>query len=66
MATLRNKRKVAAVSRETRECRRNSQSQNSSALGVTEGYIAQVSEEIEEKGMRDKTANFGVGQNNRF
>ena len=47
MATLRNKRKLAAVSRETQECPRNSQSQNSSATGITEQSIAQFFEEIE-------------------
>ena len=47
MATLRNKRKLAAVSRETQKYPRNSQSQSSSAPGITEEYIAQVSEEIE-------------------
>ena len=47
MATLRNKRKSAAVSRETQEYPRNSQSQNSSAPRITEEYIAQVSENIE-------------------
>ena len=49
MATLKNKRKLAAVSRETQEYPRKSQSQNSSAPGITEEYIAQVSEEIEGK-----------------
>ena len=47
MATLRNRRKLAAVSRETQEYPRNSQSQNSSAPGITVEYIVQVSEEIE-------------------
>ena len=47
MTTLTNKRKLAAVSRETEEYPWNSQSQNSSAPGITEQYIAQVSEEIE-------------------
>ena len=47
MATLRNKRKLAAVSGETQKYRRNSQSQNTSARGITEEYIAQVSEGIE-------------------
>ena len=46
MATLGNKRKLAARARETEEYRRNSQLQNSSASGITE-YIAQISEEIE-------------------
>ena len=47
MATLRNKRKLAAVSRETKEHPMNSQSQNMSVPGITKEYIAQVSEEIE-------------------
>ena len=47
MATLRNNRKLAAVSRDTQEYPRISQSQNSSAPGITEEYITQVSEEIE-------------------
>ena len=47
MATLRNKRKLAAMARETQEFPRNNQLQNSAAPGVTEDYIAQVSEEIE-------------------
>ena len=46
-ATLRNKRKLAAMARETREYPRTNQSQNSPAPGITEEYIAQVSEEIE-------------------
>ena len=47
MATWRNKQKLAAVSKETQEYPRNSQSQNTSAAGITEEYIAHVSEEIE-------------------
>ena len=47
MTTLRNKRKISAMVRETQEYPRNNQSQNSTAPGVTEEYIAQVSEEIE-------------------
>ena len=47
MAALRNERKLAAASRETQEYLRNSQSQNTSALGITEEYVAQVSEEID-------------------
>ena len=47
MVTLRNRRKLAAVSGETQECARNSQSQNLSAPGITEEYIAEVSEEVE-------------------
>ena len=47
MATLRTRRKLAAVSREIQEYPRSSQSQNSSTPGFTGEYIAQVSEEIE-------------------
>ena len=47
MATLRNKRKLAAVSRATAEITRNSQSQNTLDPGMAQEYISQVSEEIE-------------------
>ena len=47
MATLRNKRKLAAMARETQKYPRNNQSQNSAAPGITEEYIAQISEKIE-------------------
>ena len=49
MATLRNKRKLAAISRELQENTRNIQSQNTLNPGMTEEYITQVSEEIEVK-----------------
>ena len=47
MATSRNKKKLAAVSRETQEYPSISKSQNTSAPVITEEHIAQVSEEIE-------------------
>ena len=47
MATVRNKRELAAVSRETTENTRNNQSQNTLDPGMAEEYISQVSEEIE-------------------
>ena len=48
MATLRNKRKLAAVTREIQEENpRNGQSRNTSAPRTNEDYITQVSEEIE-------------------
>ena len=47
MATLRNNRKLAVMARETKENRRNHQSQNPAAPGITEDYLAQVSEEID-------------------
>ena len=48
MATLRNKRKLAAVTRETQEENpRNGQSRNMSNPRINEEYITQVSEEIE-------------------
>ena len=46
MATLRNKRKLAAVSRETPEGSRSSRRQNVLDLELTQDYISQVSEEI--------------------
>ena len=48
MATLRNKRKLAAVTRETQEENpRNGQSRNTSVPRINEEYITQVSEQIE-------------------
>ena len=48
MATLRNKRNLAAVTRETQEENpRNGQSRNTSVPRINEEYITQVSEEIE-------------------
>ena len=48
MATLRNKRKLAAVTRETQEENpRNGQSRNTSVPRINEEYITQFSEEIE-------------------
>ena len=48
MATLRNKRRLAAVTRETlEEHPRNGQSQNTYVPRINEEYITQVSEEIE-------------------
>ena len=48
MATLRNKRKLAAVTWETQEEHpRNGQSRNTSVPRINEEYITQVSEEIE-------------------
>ena len=48
MATLRKKRKLVAVTRETQEEHpRNGQSRNTSVPRINEEYITQVSEEIE-------------------
>ena len=47
MATLRNKRKLAAVSRETPESNRSSRVQNVLDPELTQEYVSQVSEEIE-------------------
>ena len=47
MATLRNKRKLAAVSRETPGGSRTSRGQNELDPELTQDYISQVSEEIE-------------------
>ena len=48
MATLRNKRKLAAVTRKTQEENpRNGQSRNTSVPRINEEYITQISEKIE-------------------
>ena len=47
MATLRNRRKLAADSRQTPETTRNSQSQNTLDPEMAQEYISQVSEEAE-------------------
>ena len=48
MATLRNKRKLAAVARKTQEKHpKNGQSRNTSVARIKEEYITQVFEEIE-------------------
>ena len=47
MATLRNKRKLAAVSKETPEGSRSSRTQSVLDPELTQDYISQVSEEIE-------------------
>ena len=50
MATLNNKRKLAAFTRKTpEEHPRNGQSQNTTATRINDGYITQASEEIEGK-----------------
>ena len=47
MATLRNKRKLAAVSREMPECSRSSRTRNVLDPELTQDYISEVSEDIE-------------------
>ena len=47
VATLRNRRKLAAVSRDTQENTRKSQTQDTFTPGVTKEYITHVSEESE-------------------
>ena len=49
MASVWNKNKLAAVSRETRESTRNSRAQNTLEPELAQDYISQVSEEIEER-----------------
>ena len=58
MTTLRNQRKLVAVSRETPDNTRNSQSQNTLDPGMTEEYVAQVSEKIEGKVTRKFSKEF--------
>ena len=59
MATLRNKRKLAAVTRETQEENpRNGQSRNTYVPRINEEYITQVSEEIEGRVTRKLSQEF--------
>ena len=59
MATLRNKRKLAAVTREIHEENpRNGQSRNTSGPRINEQYITQVSEEIEGRVTKKLTQEF--------
>ena len=60
MATLRNKRKLAAVSKETPEKTRNNQSQNTlnPEMAEDEEYITRVSEEIEESDTKKLSQEF--------
>ena len=59
METLRNKRKLAAVTRKTQEEKpRNGQSRNTSVPGINEEYITQVSEDIESRVSRKLSQEF--------
>ena len=59
MATLRNKRKLAAVTRETQEeSPRNGQSRNTFVPRINEEYITQVSEKIEGRVSRKLSQEF--------
>ena len=59
MATLRNKRKLAAVTRESQEENpRNGQSRNTSVPRINEEYITQVSEEIEGRNTKKLSQEF--------
>ena len=58
MATLRNKRKLAAVSRETLEGNRGSRGRNVLDPEITQDYISQVSEEIEGRGTKKLSKEF--------
>ena len=58
MATFRNKRKFAAVPRETPENTRNTQSWNTFDPEMAQEYISQVSEEIEGRVTRKLSKEF--------
>ena len=60
MATLRNKRKLAAVSRETPEDSRGSRGRNVLDPELTQDYISQVSEEIEGRGTKKLSKEFNI------
>ena len=58
MATLRNKRKLAAVSREALEGSRSSRGRNVLDPELTQDYISQVSEEIEGRATKKLSKEF--------
>ena len=59
MATLRNKRKLAAVTREIQEeSPRNGQSRNTSVLRINEEYVTQVTKEIEGRVTKNLSQDF--------
>ena len=58
MATLRNKRKLAAVSRETPEGSRSSRGQNVFDPESAQDYVSQVSEEIEGRVTKELSKEF--------
>ena len=58
MASLRNRRKLEAVSREISENTRKSQSQNTLDPEVAQEYISQVSEEIERRATKRLSKEF--------
>ena len=62
MATFRNKRKLAAVSRETPEGSRSSKAQNVLDPDITQDYISQVSEEIEGRVAKKISKEFGKAE----
>ena len=67
MATLRNKRKLAAVTRGTQEEHpRNGKSRNTSVLRNNEDYITQVSEEIEGRVTRKLSQEFSGTESRIF
>ena len=67
MATLRNKRKLAAVTREIQEENpRNSQSRNTSVPRINEEYITQLSEEIEGRVTRKLSQEFNRTESRIF
>ena len=58
MATLRNKKKLAAVSRETPEGSRSSRGQNVLDPELTKDYISQVSEEVDGRATKKLSKDF--------
>ena len=65
MATLRNKRKLAAVTRKTQEeYPRNDQSRNTSVPRINEEYITQVSEKIESRVTKKLSQEFSRTESN--
>ena len=66
MATLRNGMKLAAVSRETPESTKDSQSQNTLGPGMAQKYVSQVFEEIQGRLTKKTFTNNSAGRSHVF
>ena len=67
MATLRNKRRSAASNRDNHEDHlRNNQARNANCLRIQDGYINQVSDEIEGKVTKKNCLRSAVGRKVAF
>ena len=67
MATIRNKKKLAALNNEnSEECPKNNLAQNSNAPRSQEDYITRVSEEIEGRVTKKLSQEFSRTENRKY